>query len=100
MMLGREDHRAEAARLRGTRPLPRIQVRRREDRRILAAVAPLAIGEGVDAEVQEERELVALPRELRGRRARARPLDPPGACPERSRRVGRQRRQSRAAPLR
>jgi hypothetical protein len=35
------------------------------------SIAPLAIGERVHTEMQEERELVALPGELRCRRARA-----------------------------
>src|SRR5439155_15564015 len=72
-----ENHRAEARRARGPRPLPRVERRRREDARVFAAVAPLAIGEGVDAEVQEERELIPLPLELWGRRRRASRADRP-----------------------
>jgi hypothetical protein len=35
-----------------------------EDRGILPAVAPFPVREGVDAEVEEERELISLPVEL------------------------------------
>ena len=69
VMLGGEDHGPEAGGACGPGPGASVERGRREDRGILAAVTPLAVGEGIDAEVQEERELVALPRELRGRRA-------------------------------
>ena len=91
VMLGGEDHRAEPGGARLPWPRPRVERGRIEDAGIFAAVAPLAIGEGVDAEVQEERELVALPRELRGGRAWTRRLYPPGACSQRC--------QRRSAPL-
>ena len=80
-MLGGEDHGAEPGGPRGPRPGAGVERGRRKDRGILAAVTPLAIGEGIDAEVQEESELVALPRELRGRRARAGLIQPSGASP-------------------
>src|SRR5205085_4018238 len=85
VMFGGEDHRARAATARGAGPLTRVERGGREDRRILASVAPLAIGERVHAEVEKERELVTLPGELsrrgsRARRCRAR------ATPARSRR--------------
>ena len=70
-MLGGEDHGPEAGAACGPGPVASVERGRRKDRGILAAVTPLAVGEGIDAEVQEESELVALPRELRGRRARA-----------------------------
>src|ERR1041384_7841685 len=70
VMLRGEDHRAESGRARRGRPLPGIECPGREDRRVLLSVAPLPVGEGVHAEVEEERELVALPRELRRRRHR------------------------------
>src|SRR2546423_13630529 len=53
VMLGGENQRAGAAGSGGAGPLPRVQARRVEHRRVLAAVAPLAVGEGVDAEVEE-----------------------------------------------
>lgn len=63
-MLGRQDERATTTGTRSTRPLARVQLRGRKDGRILLAVAPLTVGERVDAEVQEERQLVTLPVEL------------------------------------
>src|SRR6185437_14907860 len=70
VMLGREDHCAEASAARAPRPLPRIEVRGREQGGILLSVTPFAIGEGVHAKVHEHRQLVALPLELRGRGVR------------------------------
>ena len=77
-MLGGEDQCAETSGASSLRPGPRIEPGRIEDAGIFAAVAPLAVGEGVDAEVQEEREFVALPRELRGRWTGASLLQPRG----------------------
>jgi len=71
VMLGGEDHGPEACRLGRARPLPRVEAGRGKDRRVFLAVAPFTVGEGVDAEVQEHRQLIALPFELRGRRHRA-----------------------------
>jgi hypothetical protein len=68
MVLGREDHHAEASAPRGARPLPGIERRGREDARIFFSVAPLAVRERVDAEVKEEGKLVSLPLELGGGR--------------------------------
>ena len=65
-MFGREHRRAEAPVARGADPLPRVEPFGSEDRRILPAISPLAIGEGVDAKVQEQRKLVLLPCELCG----------------------------------
>src|SRR5262249_17932551 len=65
VMFRREAHPAGTAGLRSPPPLPRVQLFGSEDRGRFLAVAPLAIGEGVDAEVQEQRELVTLPGELR-----------------------------------
>src|SRR4029079_5998255 len=65
VMLRGENHRAEAAGPGRTRPLPGVELRGREDRRALRAVAPLSVGEGVDAEMEEQRQRVALPFELR-----------------------------------
>src|SRR5713226_1083034 len=64
VMFRREDHRAKPARTRGACPLPRVEPRRRENAWILPAVAPLAVGERVDAKVHEQRQRIALPFEL------------------------------------
>jgi hypothetical protein len=71
VVLGGEDQRARTCRAGRARPLARVEARGIEDRGILGAVAPLAVGERVHPEVQEERELVALPAQLRRRRQRA-----------------------------
>jgi len=57
-VLARENHRAKAAGFGRPRPLTRIERSRREDRRAFGAVAPLAIRERIDAEVDEQREFV------------------------------------------
>ena len=64
-------------------PVARVESRRREDGRIFAPIAPLAVRESVHPEVQEHRELVPLPRQLRcarhgqsGRRLPNRPTEP------------------------
>src|SRR5205085_11683079 len=72
VVLGGEDEGSKACRARAPRPLPRVELRGGEDGRIFAAGPPLAVGEGVDAEMQEHRELVTLPLELRARTPRAR----------------------------
>src|SRR5450759_3245400 len=64
VMLGRQDERSSAGVSRGASPLTGVQRRRHPDRRVLMPVAPLAIGEGIHTEVQEESELVTLPGEL------------------------------------
>src|ERR1041385_5344819 len=66
VVLGGEDHRAESGGMGGAGPLSRVEPSGREDGGVLATVAPLPVGEGVDAEVQEERQLVPLPGELGG----------------------------------
>ena len=71
VMLGRQDCRPRTSGARGGRPLRRVELRRIEDGRILLAIAPLAIAEGVDAEMKKERELVTLPGKLRPRRPRS-----------------------------
>src|SRR2546422_9029979 len=65
-MLRGEDHGTEAGRTGGARPLAGVEPRRVEDRRILGAVSPLAVGERVHAEMEEHGQLVPLPGELRG----------------------------------
>ena len=67
-MFRREDHRAEPRLLRHTSPLPGVEFRGRKDGGRFLAVPPLAIGEGVHAEVDEHRELIALPLQLGGGR--------------------------------
>ena len=71
VVLGGEDHRSESARSCRARPLPGIEARRVEDAGILGPVPPFATAERVDGEVNEHRELGALPGELLGRGARA-----------------------------
>src|SRR5439155_26901362 len=65
VMLGSQDQGAGAAGLGRAGPLTRVEARRVEHARVLAAIAPLAVGERVDAEVEEHGELVLLPGELR-----------------------------------
>src|SRR5687767_14355116 len=67
VMLGSQNQRAGASGHRGACPLPRVETGRREDRWVLPAIAPFTIRERIDAEVEKERELLALPRELRRR---------------------------------
>jgi hypothetical protein len=90
-MLGGEDHGAESRGASSLRPGAGVERSGVEDRWILPAVSPLTIGERIDAEVQEQSELVALPRELRGGGRWTAFLEPP--------RVERQRRQSGSAAL-
>ena len=68
VMFGGEDHRAKPSRPRRPRPLPGVEPGGRENRRVLRTVAPLSVGERVHAEMQEERQLVLLPFQLRARR--------------------------------
>jgi hypothetical protein len=72
VMFRRENDRAKVRGLCGARPLPRVERAGIENARRLLAVAPFAIGEGVDAEMEEQRQLVALPLKLRHRRPRQR----------------------------
>src|SRR6185437_1402581 len=67
MMLGGQDHPAEAARAGGPRPLTRIERAGVEQALGFVAHPPFTVREGVDAEVQEESQLVAMPGELRRR---------------------------------
>src|SRR5262249_34401507 len=83
----------------GARPLTRIEILRREDRWILAAVAPLAIRERVDAKVEEQRQLIALPIELRPGRARSRRRGHSWPPWERTRGEGRRADSKKRAPL-
>src|SRR5437899_11477497 len=78
VMLRREDHRAEPARASGACPLPRVEVRRRKDPRILAPVATLTVRERVHAKVHEQRQPVALPFELSAGGRGARGCEPGG----------------------
>ena len=64
VVLGGEDHRLEARVPRDTRPLPGVEPGRVEDGRTLGAISPFPVGEGVDAEMDEHRQFIALPREL------------------------------------
>ena len=64
VVLGREDHHAEAGLFERPDPLVGIECRRIEQRRILRTVAPLPVGEGIDPEVQEGRQLHPLPGQL------------------------------------
>src|SRR2546426_11134280 len=82
-MLRGEDHGTEAGRTGGARPLAGVEPRRVEDRRILGAVSPLAVGERVHAEMEEHGQLVPLPGELRGGGAGAL-LGRPGGEPARA----------------
>ncbi len=45
-----------------------VELCRVEDARILVAIAPLAVGEGIDGEVEEAVDLEFMPAELAGRR--------------------------------
>jgi len=64
-MLGGQDQRAGASGLGRAGPLTRVEPRRVEQRRVLVPVAPFAVGERIDAEMEEQGQLVALPGELR-----------------------------------
>src|SRR5687767_4675597 len=76
-----EDHRAESRLLRHTSPLPGVELRGRKDGGRFLAVPPLAIGKRVHAEVDEHRELIALPLQLSGGRHGPDPLPrQPRAC--------------------
>jgi hypothetical protein len=63
-MFGGEHQRSGAGGARRARPLSSVERGRGENGRVLSAIAPLAIREGVDAEMQEQRKLVALPSKL------------------------------------
>ena len=65
VMLRREDQRAEAGGLRRACPLSRVEPSRIEDGRVFLAVPPFTVGEGVHPEMEEHRQLVALPGQLR-----------------------------------
>ena len=64
VVLGGENERSGPSGFGGTGPLSGVEGAGGEDGGILASVAPLTIGEGVDAEMQEQRQLFPLPREL------------------------------------
>ena len=64
VVLGREDHHAEAGLFERPDPLVGIERRRVEQRRILRTVAPLPVGEGVNSKVQEGCQLHPLPGQL------------------------------------
>lgn len=66
MVLGGEDHPGESASGSGPRPLAGVEGARAEDGGGGVAGAPLRVGEGVGAEVEEESHLAQLPPELRG----------------------------------
>src|SRR2546429_9884910 len=67
VMFRRQDQRLGSCCLGRASPLPCVEIGRGEDCRVFSTIAPLPIGKRVDAEVQKERELVTLPRELRCR---------------------------------
>src|SRR5215207_2025339 len=75
VMLRGQDHGAEPRLARRARPLACVKTCRIEDARRLAPVSPLAIREGVHAEVKKHRELISLPGQLRGRGKRQLPRD-------------------------
>src|SRR5262249_52827832 len=81
-MLGREYHGSKAGGLCRLRSLARVEALGIKDGRTLSLIPLLTIGERVDAEVNEHRELVALPLELRRRRNWARRLLTREARPE------------------
>jgi hypothetical protein len=64
MVFGRQDQRAESRLTRHPRPTHRIQLARSEDRWVFFARPPLTARERVHAEMQEQRQLAALPLEL------------------------------------
>src|SRR5262245_16267595 len=64
VVLRGEDHCSSAGGSSRTRPLARVETGRRKDGWALAPVAPLAVRERVDAEMEEQCQLVALPLEL------------------------------------
>ena len=65
MMLGGENQRASTRGFCRSGPLPRVERSRQKQGGTFPTFTPLAIGERVDAEVEEESQLVALPGELR-----------------------------------
>src|SRR5438874_13372681 len=65
-MLGGKDQRTGARVAGGAGPLAGVQRGGIEQGGGFAPVAPLAVGEGIDSEMEEQRHLVALPGELRG----------------------------------
>jgi hypothetical protein len=67
MVLGREDERLEASAPGSARPLPSIECSWIEEGRALGPVTPFAIGESVDAEMEEQRPFRALVPQLRRR---------------------------------
>ena len=64
MVLAREDHAGHARVHEGTHPLVDVDVIRVEQRRVLVALTPLAVGHRVHAEVNERVHLHLLPLEL------------------------------------
>ena len=68
VVLGRQDEPAHAGGLEGPDPLAGVEGGRIEERRVLFPCPPLAVGEGVDAEMDEGLELEGLPGELALRR--------------------------------
>lgn len=66
MVLRREDDPGEAGFGCRAGPLPGVERRGVEEGGVGAARSPLGVGEGVDAEVDEEGHLALLPCELRG----------------------------------
>jgi len=67
VMLRSQYHRLEARALCGACPLPRVECGGVENGWRLLPVSPLAIRERVHAEVEEDRQLVAMPLQLAGR---------------------------------
>ena len=70
VVFGCQDERPKARSTRRSRPLMCIAGDGIEEGRILLAIAPRAIGEGVDPEVYEKRPFVALPIQLIASRRR------------------------------
>src|SRR6187431_2812209 len=65
VVLRGEDHRLEARIPRRSRPLRRIEARRVEGGWVFFPFSPLPVRKRVHAEVDEHREFIALPRQLR-----------------------------------
>jgi len=70
-MLGRQHERPEPRGAGGAGPLAAVERGGIEQAGVLVAVAPFTVGEGVDAEVEEQRQFLALPAQLRRRGNRA-----------------------------
>lgn len=64
VVLGRKDNHLEAGRLEFAHPLLGIQLRRFKEGGRFLTVAPLSVGKGIDAKVEESRQFHPLPLQL------------------------------------